>query len=97
MGSIERTPAPKPVPAPPAEAKRPFSTAGKAGLVVGALFFFGGAAAGGNLIACGLGILLIAAGFVSRQPEATKLCPACRYKIPAAAKVCGHCRADQAA
>ena len=95
MGTIDRSSAPT-SPSAPAETKRPLSGAGKAGLVVGLLFFLGGAAAGGNLIACGLGLLLIAAGFVSRQPEPQKVCPACRSKIPAAASVCGHCRTAQA-
>jgi len=94
-GKIQRPP--RPVVAVPAETKRPFSRAGKAGLIVGALFFFGGAAAGGNLIACGIGILLIAAGFVSRQSEPQKTCPACRNKIAAAASICGHCRVEQPA
>mgnify|MGYP001347517061 CR=1 FL=1 len=93
MGSIDRPSVPRP--AAVTSPTRPISTAGKVGLVFGSIVCLISALTGLNMIAFGLGLAFIAAGFVSRQPEPTKVCAACRSKIPAAATLCGHCRTEQ--
>lgn len=75
-------------------AQAPLTAAGRIGIGFGALVFGLGVLAGPSIFWCGLGLLFIAGGYVSREKRA---CPACKLEVPVGATVCGHCRRELAA